>query len=109
MVGRKGIERVRAAGSPVKAQVTPLAGDQGLSILAVGSPTSAKVACDGSGGIDGIEETVNAGESSLSYDPVAEQYNYVWKTQKAWAGTCRQLMVELMDGTTHTATFQFLR
>jgi len=32
---------------------------------------------------------------------------YVWKTNKAWAGTCRQLDVQLSDGTDHLADFEF--
>jgi hypothetical protein len=99
---------VAKAGSAIPVKFS-LAGDQGLLVIATGSPTSTKTACDGSGGLDGIEETVQAGESSLSYDPVANQYVYVWKTDKAWAGTCRQLSVHLAEGTTHIATFQFSR
>ncbi|MGH8468315.1 MAG: PxKF domain-containing protein [Gammaproteobacteria bacterium] len=30
-----------------------------------------------------------------------------WKTSKAWAGTCRQLVVRLNDGTEHKASFKF--
>jgi hypothetical protein len=86
-----------------------LAGDQGLNIFAAGSPTSQKITCDSSDPIDVIEETVTAGGSSLSYDASNNQYNYVWKSDKAWAGTCRQLSVKLIDGTTHVANFKFLK
>jgi hypothetical protein len=86
-----------------------LAGDQGLNIFAAGSPTSQKITCDSSDPIDVIEETVTAGGSSLSYDASNNQYNYVWKSDKAWAGTCRQLSVKLIDGTTHLANFKFLK
>ena len=34
------------------------------------------------------------------------QYHYVWKTE-TWAGTSRQLVVQLIDGTTHHANFRF--
>jgi len=36
-----------------------------------------------------------------------DQYTYVWKTNKAWAGTCRELLVRFVDGTIHVARFQF--
>lgn len=32
-----------------------------------------------------------------------------WKTSKAWAGTCRELIVTLDDGSTHTAQLTFTR
>ena len=56
---------------------------------------------------DPLEETATPGESGLSYSPGADRYHYVWKTEKAWAGTCRQLSVKLVDNTVHSATFQF--
>ena len=96
------------AGSAVPVKFS-LAGDQGLSIFAAGFPASQKITCDSSATVDPIESTVTAGGSSLSYDPVADQYNYVWKTDKAWAGTCRQLTVKLIDGTVHTAQFKLLK
>ena len=56
---------------------------------------------------DAVEETVNAGGSSLQYDATAQQYIYVWKTEKSWAGGCRQLQLKLADGTTQVANFKF--
>jgi len=35
------------------------------------------------------------------------KYKYEWKTQKPWAGTCRELSPALLDGTTRTAIFRF--
>jgi len=89
-------------GVPVKFS---LGGDQGLDILASGSPTSWQIACDGSAPVDAIE-TVTLGNSGLSYNALTDTYTYVWKTNKAWAGTCRQLRVTLADGTVHAANFQ---
>jgi hypothetical protein len=54
-----------------------------------------------------VQETVAAGGSSLNYDAATDQYVYVWKTDASWAGTCRQLVVRLNDGTEHRANFQF--
>ena len=83
-----------------------LAGNQGLSIMAAGSPYSQQVTCSGTNPTD-IQETGTAGSSSLTYDASTNQYIYVWKTDSSWAGTCRQLVVTLNDGTTHTALFKF--
>jgi hypothetical protein len=84
-----------------------LSGDKGLAIFAPGSPASGIVACDfGAPAVD-VEGTENPGNSSLHYDPSSDQYNYVWKTQKAWAGTCRQLVLTLGDGSVYVANMRF--
>jgi hypothetical protein len=84
-----------------------LGGDQGLAILAPGYPKSQLVPCDSSAPVDGIEETVTAGGSSLSYDAASGLYKYIWKTDRSWAGTCRQLVLGLADGTFRHANFMF--
>jgi uncharacterized repeat protein (TIGR01451 family) len=84
-----------------------LSGNKGLSIFAAGSPSTVSIGCDGSAPQSDIEETVNAGSSSLSYSSTSDQYNYVWKTDNSWAGTCRQLVVKLNDGSEHRANFKF--
>jgi hypothetical protein len=84
-----------------------LSGNKGLSIFAAGSPSSVSINCDGSLPQSDIEETVNAGSSSLSYSSTIDQYNYVWKSENSWAGTCRQLVVKLNDGSEHRANFKF--
>ena len=84
-----------------------LAGDRGLDVLAEGHPRSQQVACDSSAEVDGIEETVGPGDSALSYDGETDRYQYVWQTSDAWAGTCRQLVVKLRDGSAHRAVFKF--
>jgi hypothetical protein len=99
---------VSKAGSAIPIKFS-LGGDQGLDILAAGSPTSRVSDCDVAGAPDTIEETVTAGGSSLSYDAVADQYVYVWKTEKSWAGTCRTLTVKLADGTVHQALFKLTK
>ena len=85
-----------------------LSGNQGLAIFAAGYPAAAKIACIGAPE-DAIEETVTVGSSGLSYDAASNTYTYVWKTNSAWAGTCRQLNIRLKDGTEHKANFKFVR
>ena len=87
-----------------------LGGDQGLDIFASGYPKAVAYSCgsEGDGSSALIEETVtNSGKSSLQYDPVTDTYTYVWKTDKAWAGTCRRLVVKLSDNSEQVALFQF--
>jgi hypothetical protein len=86
-----------------------LSGDMGLEILSAGAPASQRIACDTWAPGDEVEQTVTAGGSSLSYDVATDIYNYVWKTDAAWAGTCRQLTVTLKDGTQHSAKFAFTK
>jgi dipeptidyl aminopeptidase/acylaminoacyl peptidase len=86
-----------------------LSGDQGLDIFDPGYPASQRITCDGSATQDPIEETATPGDSGLSYDASTDQYTYVWKTNRAWANTCRQLIVQLNDHTTHVAYFTFRR
>lgn len=83
-----------------------LNGNHGLNIFAAGYPKIEFTSCTSST-VDEIESTVTAGNSSLSYDVGADQYTYVWKTNKAWAGKCGTLVVKFNDGTTQTALFRF--
>jgi hypothetical protein len=57
--------------------------------------------------VDGIEETVSVGASGLSYNASSGEYSYLWRTERSWANTCRQLVLELADGSFHRATFKF--
>ena len=84
-----------------------LSGNQGLNIFATGYPKSQQITCDTAVSIDDIEETDTVGSSGLTYDPLADQYIYHWKTNATWTGTCRQLIVRLNDGTDHVANFKF--
>jgi hypothetical protein len=85
-----------------------LGGDKGLDVFAEGYPRSRRISCSSSAPLDAIEQrTSAAGGSGLSYDAATERYTYVWKIQKAWSGTCRQLVVRLDDGSFHRANFRF--
>jgi hypothetical protein len=111
-IDNNGVYNVVKAGSAIPVKFD-LSGNMGLSIFAANYPVSAKIPCNATSPQDAIEETLTAGGSSLSYDATTNlpygQYIYVWKTDKAWGGTCRQLQVKLADGTTKTANFNFTR
>jgi alpha-tubulin suppressor-like RCC1 family protein len=81
-----------------------LGGNQGLNIFAAGYPKVELQTCT-SAPVDALEAYADG--SGLSYDPQSQQYNYVWKTQKAWAGKCGRLKMLLVDGTPHEAEFKF--
>jgi hypothetical protein len=93
------------AGSAVPVKFS-LGGDLGLDVLVAGSPKSHTIECGSDPETDPIEQTATASNSGLSYDADNDQYVYVWKTDKAWQGTCRQLVVQLDDGSVHRANFK---
>ncbi|HET9907034.1 MAG TPA: PxKF domain-containing protein [Anaerolineales bacterium] len=84
-----------------------LDGNQGLAIFEAGYPLSQQVQCTNLALIDEVEQTSTAGSSSLTYDAATNTYNYVWKTEKSWAGTCRLFTVEFIDGQSYTLLFKF--
>jgi hypothetical protein len=68
-----------------------LGGNRGLDIFAAGYPKS--------------EQTATAG--SLSYDARDDQYTYTWRTDRAWSGQTRQLVLKFIDCSERKANFQF--
>ena len=65
--------------------------------------------CATSAPTDAIESTPTAGASSSEHDPTTDQYTYVWKTSKAWAGSCYRFELGLDDGSSHTFDISFLK
>jgi predicted extracellular nuclease len=84
-----------------------LGGDKGLNIFADGYPKSQAITCGSTELVFGNTATMNPGSSGLSYSQGNGQYHYNWKTEKSWSGTCRQLVVKLVDGKMYWANFQF--
>ena len=96
------------AGSTIPVKFS-LGGDQGLGIFAAGSPSSGSIVCSSAATVDTLEEYASSSVSGLKYDATAGQYVYNWKSESGWAGSCRQLVVKLIDGTDHRANFQFVK
>jgi hypothetical protein len=67
------------AGSTIPVKFS-LGGNQGLSVFASGYPSFVNGSCTGAD--DAIEQTVTAGQSSLSYDSVTGRYTYVWEDRQ---------------------------
>lgn len=72
-------------------------------VLADGYPRSTPVSCTSLAATGGPTATVAVGTGSPA---VTEQETYVWKTDRSWTG-CRLLEVRLVDGSNHTAVFNF--
>jgi hypothetical protein len=82
-----------------------LGGDQGLSVLAAGSPRFQPVFCATT---TPSGPAVATGRSAgLHFDPSTNQYVFTWTTDRNWRGTCGRLDLRLSDGTTHSAYFSF--
>jgi hypothetical protein len=104
-----GVMNVAKAGSTIPVKFS-LGGDQGLNIFYSSAyPNSGSISCAADPSTDAIEEYSTATVSGLKYDPTANQYIYNWKTASNYAGTCRQLIVRLADGTYHRADFKFTK
>ncbi|MFG3601696.1 M36 family metallopeptidase [Micromonospora chersina] len=93
-----------------------LASNRGLDILASGSPYSRLVDCDTlktvgpDGAITPRPTPVAArtpGGSGLSANANG-QYNYPWKTDPAWAGTCREFVLTLDNGFQYRTYVKFV-
>jgi hypothetical protein len=98
------INRVKA-GSAVPVKFT-FCSSGVLGIFASGSPSTVLHAC-GAGTVDDVEQTVTAGSSALSFDAASGRYNYVWKTDKSWAGQCRTLKITFVNQTSVVSEFRF--
>jgi len=103
-VGNTGLNRVQA-GSVVPVKFG-LGGDRGRDVFAPGYPASIAIECTTGAAIGRPVATLSAGKSRLTYNARLGQYVYAWKTDKAWAGTCRRLVLQFVDDTKQSATFQ---
>lgn len=94
------------AGSVIPVKFS-LGGNRGLDILRDGYPATQVYACGTTPPGDATQPTTSVGPGGLRYDPSSDIYSYQWKTDKAWAGTCRVFVVGLRDGTTLSVGFAF--
>ncbi|MFC5380143.1 M36 family metallopeptidase [Aquipuribacter nitratireducens] len=94
----------RDAGSAIPVDFS-LGADRGLDVLKPAhSPASREVSCE-TGEVVQYALTTPAdapGETVLRYNRARDRYSLIWETDEAWAGTCRELVIVLEDGTQHT-------
>ena len=89
------------AGKPVPIRFS-LDGYQGPRPEAEGYPRS--VRCDGQ---DPQRIARAAKKPVFGYDRRTDRYTLLWRTERSWAGTCRDFVLQLDDGTLYTARFEF--
>ena len=100
---------VAKAGQSIPVKLS-LSGNKGLNILKPGYPKVTSIACPtASAPTDAIEAYATTANNGLIYDASANQYNFVWKTDKAWAGKCFSFDLGLIDGSSHTFKVQFTK
>lgn len=84
-----------------------LSGNFGTDIFRSGGPGTVSVPCTTLALSDIIDETLTSTTSGLSYDSSGNQYNYRWKTDRAFAGACRRFNLNLDDGSEHFFLIKF--
>lgn len=85
-------------------------GHHGADVIAKGWPRSAPIACDSAALLEDGEPTVARYKHRQKVGKgTRERYLYLWRTRRDWAGSCRQFILKLSDGTTHRANFRFVR
>jgi M6 family metalloprotease-like protein len=94
------------AGSVVPVKFS-LGGDFGLGVFKPGTPTSQQVNCTTQATIGSPSAAQSPGGNAFTY--ADGQYQFNWKTVAGWKNTCRVFTVELIDNTTHTALFSFIK
>ena len=89
------------AGLPVPIRFE-LDGKRGLDAIEEGWPQVAQVGCD-------FKEEPDGGVPAQVFPKRKKRYLMFWKTDRRWAGGCKQFMVKLKDGTVKRADFKFVR
>jgi hypothetical protein len=56
-----------------------------------------------------VGETVNAKSSALTFDTMIQRYTYLWKIERSWVGSCRELVFRLNDGQERLVRFRIAR
>jgi hypothetical protein len=90
------------AGVPVPIRFS-LNGFRGSRPEASGYPRSMRC---GGGDVDQIG---SKWRPVFDYSRRLDNYVMLWKTERRWAGTCREFVLKLDDGTVHTARFEFVK
>jgi hypothetical protein len=100
------VNRVRAGRVvPVKFSLN---GFQGAGVLAEDYPQVAEVECGAGERPERGEPARSGARSELVYHARSDRYRFLWRTERSWAGGCRQLLLKLDDGLVRRAEFAFV-
>ncbi|HEX6207659.1 MAG TPA: M36 family metallopeptidase [Actinomycetota bacterium] len=85
-----------------------IGGDRGPNPLASNSPASQEIDCTTRTALQyAITTNTDSTSGKLTYNKNLQRYHYNWATSADWAGTCRQVIITLDDGTQLRADFRF--
>jgi hypothetical protein len=83
-----------------------LNGFRGQRPEADGYPRSTRC---GGGDVDQAGARGSKKKPMFLYERRSDKYVMLWDTERKWAGTCREFVLKLDDGSVHTARFQFVK
>jgi hypothetical protein len=85
-----------------------IGGDRGADPLASNQPSSQAIDCGTGLPLQfAITTPTDSANNKLTYNAAQQRYHYNWETLPEWAGTCRQVILTLDDGTQLRARFEF--
>jgi len=82
-----------------------LGGNMGTGVLASGSPMMRAVNCTTLAPLATLAAT--AAVAPLTYVGSTNSYSYFWRTDRAWAGSCREFVLRFADGSQQRAVYRF--
>lgn len=80
---------------------------RGYDVFASGYPKSEAIDCSTTPTTNGTDAAVQSGKRFLSYNITTNRYEFNWRTEKSWKGTCRQFVIRFVDGSWMRANFKF--
>jgi hypothetical protein len=124
------VESVDSSGNASSASVTysvrypfdgfysPLVAEPGVAGLRAGDTVNAKFSLHGDRGLGVVTRVAwrscsattndsSTAAGALGYSAGPDRYTFAWATDKSWAGSCKELLLRLADGTTHAAYVSF--
>lgn len=97
---------------------SPLVAEPATASARAGDAVPVKFSLGGDRGLDVVSRaawrpcgaTTNDSSTalgSLGYSSGPARYTFMWQTDKSWAGSCREFLLTLRDGSTHAALVSF--
>jgi hypothetical protein len=97
---------------------SPLVAEPSSVTLRAGDSVPVKFSLHGDRGLDVVARAAwrpcgvttndsSTASGSLAYNSGPDRYTFSWPSAKSWAGSCREFLLTLRDGTTHAAYISF--